>query len=274
MKRFSPLMWTLAGGLPACAAVLWIAGAPGVLNTNPSPADGQAAYSESVADQNKQVHTQAQEPAPSSSQDNQTPASLGSARRRLLDSLRWESLTPDQRRADLQLQSQQEQDEWQRLVEFLQKNSHNRYMLLIRMRQAPEPGSPTRTNLMQRWLQLEQLERTNPALFDLRVQEFREEDTMIGLAAEMRRARRANDQDSLNSLREKVHAEAVKLVDLDFAERELRIKNAQFLLDQEKNRLDQDRLNKDNLAGQRGRRLMQQFGIGNIGNSPSTRPTN
>lgn len=271
MRNLKTLIWAVAGGLPICAAILWVGGAAGIGSSDPGQALAQTTDAPtSEMGTNQPVRTQVLGTSP---QQTETPGA-GTAyqsRRELLDFLRWQNLSPEDRRMDRQVQSEQEVEEWARLLEFLRDNSHNRYLLVLRV--APQPGSVLRNKLMQQWLVLSQQQRTNPALFDIHVQEFKEEDVVIGLAAEMRRARRANDRDSLKTLRKKIRDEAVKLVELNFAERELRIKNAQELVDQQQKLLEQDRQTKDHLADERGRQLMQQFGMNNFA-FPSSRPSN
>jgi hypothetical protein len=265
MKQRRLILWTLLGGLPICAiAAIW---AEVISDANSDPAWAQTAgVSSAEVSEDKPVHTEATAPARADGQGS-PPA----PRQAMRDFLRWEALTPDQRRLDRQMQFEDEATEWSKLLEFLRTNSHNRYLLILHV--GPQPGSPLRNRLMQRWLTVEVLQRTDPALYDIHVQEFREEDVVIGLAAEMRRARRAGDSDRLQDLRSQVRQSATKLVELNFDERELRIQDAQRLLDQEKARLDTDRAQKDHLVDERSRALMQQFGFPlAVRNYPTTRP--
>ena len=269
MMRRGVILWTLLGGLPICAiAAIW---AEVIADVNSDPAWAQTAGVNSAeVSENKPIHTVATAAPPQQHADSQSTANP--PRQAIRDFLRWEDLTPEQRRLDRQMQLGDEATEWSKLLEFLRSNSHNRYLLILHV--APQPGSPLRSRLMQRWLTVEQLQRTDPALYDVHVQEFREEDVVIGLAAEMRRARRSGNTDALGHLRAQVRDSAAKLVELNFAERSLRIQDAQRLLDQEKVRLDHDRAQKERLIDQRSRQLMQQFGFPFADRgAPTTRPS-
>lgn len=296
MKTRRAIFWTVGGGISLCAAAFWLTGLGTTLNSNSDPAWAQTT-GQVLSETSHPVQMQAEPAAASdnsstgsdSTNPNPPPRSPMAGTRfggpwanrqsLLRDFLRWEQLTPDQRRQERQLESENESEEWTRFIEFLRNNSHNRYMMVIRL--APRQGSMVRNRLMQVWLTIEQEERTNPSLFDVHVQQFRVEDTVFGLAAELRRARRAGNSSAMNEIEGKIHDQAGKLVDLDFAERDIRIQNAQRLLDQQKSLLAKDQERKDSLTDQRTQRLLAQFNLvfsrptpSDVSASPTTEPAN
>jgi hypothetical protein len=175
-------------------------------------------------------------------------------RRLSMDYLRWQAADPQEQA----IQSQREAEEWTKLVGFIKENSPNRYLLLLRQTPAPLPGSMVRFRLLQRWLNLEQLQRNQPDLYAIRVDQFKAEDAMIGLVAEFRQARRHTDFGRVRDLKARIRAQAAKLVDLNLRDRQLRLKNIQAALSQQESQLAQDMLNRDKLVDERANQILSR----------------
>jgi hypothetical protein len=250
MKRWKAILFVAAGGLPICAAVFFsAANVPGI--SGPSGAlaqtdDGQAATNDATSE----LRPLANGPGPFQQ------------RRLLLDYLRWQSMGPQDRR-NLQ---HREEDEWRQFLEFMKVNSPNRSQLLLR--QNLRPGAPIRVRLLQRWQNME-LQRNNKDLYNVLLQEFKEEDVVVGLAAQLRVARQTADSDDrIADIRQQIEETAGKLVELNLQQRRIRIDIARKLLDQEEANLEQDTTNRVSLADQRAQQLLNEANRG----FPSTRP--
>jgi hypothetical protein len=235
MKGWKAWMWVVAGGLPLGAATIW--------NPTPTrpPAPDDSIPQVALADV---LPDAAGDPAPATEPAGQ-PANPVFQRRPWMDFLRRESLSP-----------QEEAEDWAKVIEFVRINSPNRYLLLVR--QSPQAGSSTRLRLLQRWQNLEQQQRNQPALYEIHLQQFKEEDVLIGLVAQLRQARNHGNIGRVQEMRSQITAEAVKLVDLNLRDRAVRIQNAEDLLSQERARLEKDMLNKDQLAQERANAILQQ----------------
>jgi hypothetical protein len=135
------------------------------------------------------------------------------------------------------------------------------------LRQNPGPNAPARTRLLQRWRTLQQLQQSGQTdLFELSTAQFREEDVVIGLAAQFRQARNQGDVQHMNQFRQDIRAEAAKLTDMALQERALRIQHAEALLQQQKDKLEHDKANEQELAQQRLEQIMaNQTGQGGRG---------
>jgi len=242
MKAWKAWMWVVAGGLPLGAATLW--------NPTPSvpPAPDDSMPQMALADV---LPDAGGDPAPATEPAAQS-ANPFFQRRPFMDFLRWESLSPQER----EQQQQREAEDWSKVIEFVRINSPNRYLLLVR--QSPQAGSPTRLRLLQRWQNLEQQQRNQPALYEIHLEQFKEEDVLIGLVAQLRQARNHGNIGRAEEMRSQISAEAVKLVDLNLRDRAVRIQNAKELLGQEQARLEKDMLNRDQLAQERASALLQQ----------------
>lgn len=254
MKRSGAMMWMVVGAGLLYGAAQWLSiKSSAVLADVAQPSTAQTAT-----------------PAPAP--DN--PA-LFPRRRLLMDYLRWQSLGPEERDRQFESQRQHEAEEWEGLLQFLKDNSPNRYLLVLRTTPSPRPGSLARVRLLQRWLNLELLQRTQPELYAVHVQQFREEDVVMGLAIQLRQARNHGDEGRADELTRQIHTEVAKLVDLGLHERAVRIQNLQALLRQEQGRLDQDMANKDQLVRQRADQIFQQAdrAFGRRNQFPTSRPS-
>jgi hypothetical protein len=227
MKPCKLLLWAVAGGLPLCAATFWHGA-----SFTPSPSAALA-----------------QTTAPSTDADaSATPLPQ---RRMFMEYLRWRSLPM----RDQEAQFSREEEYWKKFQEFMQENSPNRYLLI--QRQDLRQGAPARIRMLQRWLNIE-AQQTEPALYDVLIQEYKAEDRMIGLAAQLRQATRRNDADLQSTLKQQIHVEAARLVEYNLQQRALRIEDAKKLLAQEQSDLDNDTRDKEQLADDRADQVLQQ----------------
>jgi hypothetical protein len=158
-------------------------------------------------------------------------------------------------------------DEWDQVMAFMRENSPNRHQLLLR--QNPGPNAPARVRLLQRWRTLQQLQQSGETdLYDLSTAQFREEDVVVGLSAQYRQARNRGNMPRMNQLRQDIGAEAAKLVDLGLQERALRIQHAETLLQAQKDKLEQDKANEQELVQQRTEQIMTNQTQGGRGAAP------
>jgi hypothetical protein len=263
MKRHGAILWILVGVGLSYGAAAWLSGgrAPAALAAAPAQTANQTPI---------QSAAQSGPDAPASENPGYFPR-----RRLLMDFLRWQSLSPEERERQLDAQREHEGEEWAGLLQFLKDNSPNRYLLVLRQSPAPRPGSMARNRLLQRWLNLEQLQRNQPALYTVHVEQFKEEDVVIGLVAQLRQAINHGDDGRADELHQEIQSEAGKLVELGLHERALRIDNATALLHQEQIRLDQDKANKDKLVQQRADQIFQQAErvFGRRAQLPTSRPS-
>jgi hypothetical protein len=113
--------------------------------------------------------------------------------------------------------------------------------------------------MLQRWQNIE-AQQDNPALYNVLVQEYKSEDRLIGLAAQLRRAWRQNNADLQQEIKQQIRFQAGQLVDLNLQQRALRIEQVRKLLTQEQADLDADARNRDQLADDRANQVMEQVG--------------
>ena len=180
------------------------------------------------------------------------------------------SATPEER-ARL---SEREAEAWGNFLAFLKNNSPNRYQLLTHLN--PPPGSPSRVRLLQRWLILRRQDRTQPAMYAIHVQQFREEDAVLGFVADLKLAKSRHDDTGVEKAKAAIGAESGKLVALNLQERMLRVQAVEKLLDEERGRLERDTANRDQLASERAQQIIQRAedrrGAGDAA-SPTTGPS-
>jgi len=151
---------------------------------------------------------------------------------------------------------QKESEQWTSFMDFFKDHSPRRFLILSR--QFPQANSPMRQRLLARWMTMQQIQANQPKLYGKMVEQFEVEDKLFGLAAELRQAtRRGNAQRAAQATAE-IRAEAANLVDLNLAERQLRLENSRRLLDQVEARLNQDQQNRDQTAQQRADQLVRQ----------------
>jgi len=240
MRKWKSLIWALAGGLPIVAATVWtgpgVSARWGVESAAAQTTDGSAS-----ADGN------------ASSPDSSAPVRNGFVQRRQwMDDLRWYSMSPQDRQAV----RDREEVAWNELMSFLRENARNRYDIL--RKHEPEFASPLRTALLQRWQNMVQVRQTQPALYDLMVQQFQAEDRLIGLAARLRRANKLGLTQLQGQLKDQIRAVAGELVELNLSQRAAQIENLRRLLDQQQADLARDTQNKNQLIEARTRRILQQ----------------
>jgi hypothetical protein len=181
------------------------------------------------------------------------------------DFLRWQSL-PYQDRQELR---SREPQEWAKLTDFLKENCPNRATLLDR--QSPPPGSPARARLLLRWENIQRLQHEQPDLYEVEIDQLKQEDVLIGLVARFRQAHAHQDRDRSMELWRQIEAESLKLVDLNLHERDLRLQNAQKLLANQQADLQHDEQYREQLAHSRARQFLQQIGAGRQFGGPNGR---
>jgi hypothetical protein len=159
-------------------------------------------------------------------------------------------------------QQQREEDEsdWQTLMDFMRDNAPNRYAILLR--QHIPFSSPVRRRLLTRWRTIETLKDNQSELYPLALRQLQVEDRVIGLAARLRRAEKFDLLQNQDDLKAQIHSAAEELVQLDISQREIEVRNAQRALAQQQDDLTRDKNNQDQLITERYRRIVQQAAPG------------
>jgi hypothetical protein len=267
MNPFRTILWLAGAGLPAVALALWFSSAVTASDT------GAGSGAPMVLAQASQPNMESGNPSGNGGRQfdrlgtrQQTGGGIAQ-RRALMDVLGWQAMGLPRRQGWDQMLEAREQEEWSRMLDFLQTNSPNLYHLL--QNRPPVAGTPERTALMRNWLNLQQLERNQSALYDLRVQEIQQRDAVLGLLAQLIHAEH-HDPGQAEMIKQQIQSQEAKVVDLDLRERELRIKNLQETLDQQRSLLNKDMANKDQIAAKRAQAFIsraERF------QSPTTRPS-
>jgi hypothetical protein len=143
------------------------------------------------------------------------------------------------------------QQEWDEMMDFLRVNSPLRAQSLANMR-LPD-NAPAKTNLIRTYRAYKLISEQNPEIGNLRRQQFQVEDKLFGLQARVRRFPEQADQ-----LKPQVHFWVEKIVNLEIAEKEIRVKRLQSMLGEETAKLDQQKANAEATVEDRTDRIMEQ----------------
>ena len=267
MNPLKTIFWLAGAGLPAMALALWFASAV-------SPSDA-GADSPTVLAQATPTTNNANNPPDNNGRQFGRLGTRPQAGDRFLERevlrqvLGWQAMGLPHRPALDQMVQAREQEEWSRMLDFFKSTSPNLHNLL--QTHPPVPGTPTRMALMRSWLNLKQLERTQPAIYDLRVQAIKDRDAVVGLLAQLIQAERNNYTTQIATIKQQIQDQEADVVDLNFRERQMRIKMLQDTIDQQRNLLSKDMANKDKLAFDRAHAVIAR--AERFSSSPSTRPS-
>jgi hypothetical protein len=130
----------------------------------------------------------------------------------------------------------------QKIIDFCKANSTHRWASIERWMQFNNirDFKPPRDRLLLQIINLLELERTDPELFKLRVEQIRAEDGEFRYAREYDRALRRGDTEGAANAKEQLRLLAPETIKLRLKERQLRLARLQKRLDQEKQRLAAD----------------------------------
>jgi hypothetical protein len=173
----------------------------------------------------------------------------------MLEYLRQRTLNPSDMEAEQNLLQENERAEWNSFLGFAAINAPNLTARLGRLGQ----NDPTRVGLMQRWLNMEQLqENKQTELYDLDVEQFKHEDVVRGLTQQVATATRNRRPGRVTQLTQQLKAEMEVLVGINLNQRALQIENAQKLLDEAKTKLQLDQTNKQKLVEEKTNDILQK----------------
>ncbi|MGA2230820.1 MAG: hypothetical protein ABSH22_07965, partial [Tepidisphaeraceae bacterium] len=246
MSGMKKLLCAAAGAWVLCAAGSWFSATS--VWTGVQPALAQAAGAPGRGQQARPQNPQGRQ-------------------QRILEYLRQPDLTPQERAHELDLIRQNEEQEWGNFLSFFKEVSPNRYRSM--QLRPPLPGAPVRLSLMQRWLNLQQYKQTEPELYGMHVEQFRVEDEIFGLAAQLRVATRRGNSSQANIVRAQIKVQADKLVDLNLSERAAQIEYARKQLDQQEATLNDDKANIAKLYQQREGSILQESQVGGLLQNPA-----
>jgi hypothetical protein len=219
MKQWKAKVWGLSAGLLVCAATVWTGpGSNSAFGQNGGGGGGGGGGA--------------------------------GGQRLLMEQLRLYGMSPQERQNAMA----REKAAWENLLAFLKEHAPNRYNIL--MRQQPLPRTLVRMRLIQRWMNMEQTRISEPALYDLMVEQFHDEDHVIGLVAQLRLANRDKNTSVESDLKDQIRAAASTLVKLNLNQRQLQIQHAEEQLDQQKADLARDTANADQLSAQRADQII------------------
>jgi|GEM_PF-4346536 len=279
MNRIFRLTGSLAFSLPLCVAACWTG--IKLLDLGPSSAEAQTVTdvvpatdtmpTTDIAPATEQVQDDgANLTAPRDSASAATPgATLGATPGRGFGGGRGRGgfglgLSPQARNSFMELRDREDQT-WSDFMSFADQNSPYRFRLLTR--QPLIPFSQQRQRLLQRYQTMQQTKQNQPELYQLQVRQFKEEDNIIGLTAQLRQAKNSPNAALRERLKAQIRNEAATLVDIDLQERQLRIQNLEKVLNQEKTRLQQDTDNRQQRTDSRADQIINQTGgANNAGN--------
>lgn len=128
-------------------------------------------------------------------------------------------------------------------IDFMKQNSPNRLRYINSL-----PASSSRQQLViqfiDRWQSIARLKATDQEIYPMRVQTLQLEDEVFGLMLQVKAGSPAGASPALQA---KIHDDITKLVDLNFAERDVRLNRMQKLLADEKNKLANDKNQRDQI---------------------------
>jgi hypothetical protein len=145
---------------------------------------------------------------------------------------------------------------WTRIQPFLQTNSPNRMEIHQRLVDSFGADSPqvriARQRIGGRVLALEAIEREDPEMHEIALEQFTLEDQII---AAMREASREQTEEARQEAQSLVRA----LVLNNLREREARLERLRAMLDREEQLLQRDRDQVDNLTERQARRFREEY---------------
>jgi len=267
MNPLKSILWFAGAGLPALALALWFASAVSPSDAGADSPTALAQATPATSDANNATDTNGRQFNRLGTRPQAGDRFL--ERIMLRDVLGWQAMGLPHRPALDQMVQAREQEEWSRMLDFFKGNSANLYQLL--QNRPPLPGTPARMALMRNWLNLKQLERTQPSLYDLRVQGIKDRDAVVGLLAQLMQAQRTGNVAQVAAIKQQIQDQEADVVDLNLRERQMRIKMLQDTIDQQRNLLSKDMANKDKLAFDRAHAVIAR--AERFSSSPSTRPS-
>jgi hypothetical protein len=154
-----------------------------------------------------------------------------------------------------------DEDEWRQTTEMISEISPARWQFFEQVMGRPQRAERAKRFLFARSSELRELQKTNPNLFEARVEQVRLEDEIFRLDTAVREAG-ANSAGEADQLRAQLRERVADWVRKDLAERELRLTQLQERLDRERAALDADRDRADEIAERRTeviRRASERF---------------
>jgi hypothetical protein len=102
-------------------------------------------------------------------------------------------------------------------------------------------------------------QHNQPELYGVLLTQFKDEDAVLGLAAQLRMAiMRHEGEDRINTIRSEIQDAAGRLVKDNLEERRIRIEETRALLDKEEATLEADNGKFNSLVEQRARQIFNQ----------------
>jgi hypothetical protein len=128
-------------------------------------------------------------------------------------------------------------------IDFMKQNSPNR-LRYINSLTASTSRQQLVIQFIDRWQSIARLKTADQEIYPIRLQTLQLEDEVFGLMLQIKAASPAGASPTLQA---KIHDDITKLVDLNFAERDVRLNRMQKLLADEKNKLANDRNQRDQI---------------------------
>jgi hypothetical protein len=143
--------------------------------------------------------------------------------------------------------------EWNDMMDFMQENSPARWHVLSTLN--PKLDSPIAKDAIRKWRNYTVTRDHLPQVADQLVQRFRVEDDLFAITL----TAQENAANGLDEFYDKIHAKVEKLVQLDFAERQMRIDKLQNLIEEEKAKLASDQANEEKTVDQRTEAILNRL---------------
>lgn len=130
----------------------------------------------------------------------------------------------------------------QKIIDFCKENSPNRWTSIERWmaRDNIRDFRPPRDKLLFQIINLMELQKVDPELYQIRIAQIRAEDVEFKYVREFNVAQRRGEPDAATLARQQLKEHAAQTVKLRFQERQLRLSRLQKRLDEEKSRLASD----------------------------------
>jgi hypothetical protein len=157
-------------------------------------------------------------------------------------------------------------EEWNEMMDFLSTNSPARWSVLSSLN-LPNT-SQVKKDAIRKWRNYIFYRQNFPAVADQMVQRFHLEDDLFTITMSAQ-----EHPGDLSEFRDKIHSKVSEMVQVDFAERQLRIDKLEKLLESQKAKLAEDEQGQDQTVDQRTNAIMSRLErLSGNSSSSTTRP--
>ena len=142
--------------------------------------------------------------------------------------------------------------QWEEVSAFMAEHSQRRWTSIQSL---ADDRAPLRRRVWGRYLAMQQMRKDNPRLYETRLQQLRLEDKVFGLVEDYRLSSSVDERDKLRAqIRQSVAAWIGKGLD----ERQQRLDRLEQMIQQERDRLQDDRKRADAMVDERMEKVLVQ----------------